>query len=60
MMDTNNDGFVSKQEFCDRASDFNMNIRDFGVIYDSIDLKKSGQLSVHEIALFIKGAKDER
>ena len=62
-LDTNKDGFVSKEEFCMEMADLKIpgiEVDEFSEIYDAIDVNGDNQLSVNEFGLYVKGAKAPR
>lgn len=63
-MDLNKDGMIDRDEFVSTMPHLlqipGVEMRDYAVIFNAIDLNNSGSLSLHQFGLFIEGAKIEK
>jgi Ca2+-binding EF-hand superfamily protein len=59
MLDSNKDGSVTREEFCDEAGKMGtgLSTSDLAQIYDALDQNKTNNLKVHEFGMYVQGAK---
>ncbi len=60
-LDSNRDGVVDRDEFVNSMPIFmqipGVDMRDYAIIFNAIDLNNDGQLSLNEFGMFLEGAK---